>query len=265
MNNSWILHPLSEHPLSQACSEALYLAFDEIPEDEAGGLAAAALGVGPPGEHGYSARVHAWLTRMLESLHRAKLSTVFLRRFPSPRTYERNGISASNWLEYHYAFYTITISGLVDLALILTNEVWELGNEEKNCRWHIITKDGRLPASVIGVLKDIDSVVKRTRDLRDHRVHRGKAISFSDVFSDDVAGAFQLIDSMKTVFLQQDGGTPDWLDAAEPLLSELSAMISAGLIERVEGDLAELNSHAERLFDELTPGYLAATSRRADG
>jgi hypothetical protein len=260
LNNRWIEHPLARHSLSRRASAALYLSFEAGSFDEVQPMAAALLGIADVSDaatigDGYEFRVFAWITRLLESLHRARQSTVYLQRFPASKSYRRLGISASDWLEYHYAFYTITIGGVVDIALLLTNAVWELGNEERNCRWHIVVKDGQLSRAVVDALGRIDDVVRRTRDLRDRRVHRGKPINFSDVFQDDQAGIFQFLDAARTAFLR-DGNQPKWIEQVEPLLSSGYASASTALIERVESELEEVDKQVETLFDALLPKFL---------
>lgn len=51
----------------------------------------------------------------------------FIKRFPSPRTYEKEGISQYRWIEYHYSFFVVTLVSMRDTSLILVNAVFRLG------------------------------------------------------------------------------------------------------------------------------------------
>ena len=75
---------------------------------------------------------------ILNATERLEICRTFVRRFPSPRTYQKSGIGHHTWLEYHFGYYIILLVSLADVALILTNEVFGLGNQERNCKSDII-------------------------------------------------------------------------------------------------------------------------------
>jgi hypothetical protein len=51
------------------------------------------------------------------------------------------GLDRHTWIEYHYSYYVVTLVSLTDIALVLTNAVFRLGNLERDCKPDLIARN----------------------------------------------------------------------------------------------------------------------------
>jgi hypothetical protein len=86
----------------------------------------------------YDYEVFTHLTSIISGIERLEQSQNFIRTFPRPRSYEKEGGNQPAWIEYHYSYYFITLISLFDIALILTNSVFCLGNRDRDCKADLI-------------------------------------------------------------------------------------------------------------------------------
>jgi len=119
----------------------------------------------------------------------------FIGNFPSPRMYEKRGISRYIWIEYHYSNYVVTLVTLGDLCLVLINTVFRLGNPEKLCKADIIkNNDWVKRAGVSKKLQSLEKIIERHRSIRTLFIHRGKPPELHEIFGSDVLDYLKLVD-----------------------------------------------------------------------
>jgi hypothetical protein len=59
----------------------------------------------------------------------------------SKGSWEGSGLDRHMWIEYHYSYYIVTFVSLADIALVLTNSAFRLGNRERDCKPDTITRN----------------------------------------------------------------------------------------------------------------------------
>jgi hypothetical protein len=122
----------------------------------------------------YDYDVFTKLSSVTSATERLEQSQIFIRTFPKPRSYEKLRINQYTWIEYHYSNYIITLVGLFDIALTLTNSVFRLGNRERDCKADLISMNSWVVKTPVKqAIKDLDDLIKPHRESRNLHVHRG--------------------------------------------------------------------------------------------
>lgn len=100
-------------------------------------------------------------------------SVYFLSSFKATPPMKKKGINKLDYILYQLENYLIRTTSCLDRALILTNDVFILGNEPRNCVPQIILKNHHIIQSPVGaVLKELDEHVKPYREQRNLVIHR---------------------------------------------------------------------------------------------
>jgi hypothetical protein len=134
----------------------------------------------------------------ISAVGRLKQSQQFIRTFPRPRSYEKLLINQHIWIEYHYSFYVITLVSLFDIALILTNSVFRLGNREQDCKEHLIMNNGWVGrTSVKGALDNLKKLIEPHKAGRNLNVHRGEVQSIAAAMKSEELDRLALINSVR--------------------------------------------------------------------
>lgn len=141
----------------------------------------------------YNVNVFQKAHALLNCVYQLEDIRKFIKRFPSPRTYERENISQYRWIEYHYSYFVITLVTLADTALILVNTVFRLGNPEKLCRAEVIKSNEWVKDSTVNrSLQQIEKITHHHRPVRNLSVHRGKAPELYEIFKSDLLDYLKL-------------------------------------------------------------------------
>jgi len=199
----------------------------------------------------YHVTVFQKASALICAVERLENSLTYIHKFPSPRTYEKKGIHQFSWLEYHYSYFVVTYDSLFDIALILTNTVFQLGISEKHCKPSIIednawVKQTSVKASLIELGK-IASIYGKKRNLF---VHRGdipdvksivKSITDSDML--------ELLKASSTVHLHSEPIVP------LELIDNVFKYESKKIIAELDDDVIKAQKAVARLFDSLLPIY----------
>lgn len=126
----------------------------------------------------YSVSVFLCGMRIVSCFETLKHIGVYLSYFSINKRYREAGIGRNHYINYHYHNYAINVVRIIDVALILTNETFRLGNPEKLCRLEIISKNSWVRSAGIDRLLDkLDSHVKPWREPRNLFIHRGKTLN----------------------------------------------------------------------------------------
>lgn len=138
------------------------------------------------------------VSAIISGVDRLDYAKKYIERFPSPRTYERKGITQYMWIEYHYSFFVITVDSLFDMALILINEIFQLGNSERNCTPNIIKKNSWIKKSAIASsLGKLEKVTSSYRPIRNLYVHRGEVPDILSITESDTLDLLKLYSSVR--------------------------------------------------------------------
>ena len=184
---------------------------------------------------------------ILECIYQLEDIRKFIKRFPSPRTYEKVGISQYRWIEYHYANFVITILTLNDCALILVNATFQLGNPEKLCTTDMIHKNKWVKKTpVIADLKSLQKIVERHRTNRNNYVHRAKTPELYKVFESDD------IDYLKLFSFVNLHSEPI---VDKKILESAFKGEVAKIDKRLNKEISEVSNSIWKFFDSLLPVY----------
>ncbi|MCK4331853.1 MAG: hypothetical protein KAW81_04755 [Dehalococcoidia bacterium] len=122
----------------------------------------------------YVTSVFEYISRLEKSFRRLEHIRAYLAHFRILKQYKGAGVNLAEYVQYHYSNHAITLVGICDLALILTNNTFCLGFPPRQCRQEIITENYWVcKAKVDEVLKRLNSTVEPLREPRNLFVHRG--------------------------------------------------------------------------------------------
>jgi len=131
----------------------------------------------------YSLSVFKWAMRIRDCFETLEHAEVYLGSFRTNKRYKEAGIGRSHYINYHYFNYAITVTKVRDIALILTDKTFRLGNPEKLCRLeNIIGNSWVRSAGVDKLLKKLDAVVKPWWEPRHLFVHRGGRLNRESLY-----------------------------------------------------------------------------------
>lgn len=173
---------------------------------------------------------------------------LFLHRFPSPRTYHKEKIGHCTWIEYHFGYYVILLVSLYDMALILTNTVFCLGNKEQNCKPDIIKSNDHLRGtSTKASLNELDKFVKPYRQVRNLHVHRGHSPDVPEILQSENLETLMMASKLSIISSSQSVSPQD--------LDLLFWTNTYDIMNHLSNDLEQLQSILSTLFDSLLPEY----------
>jgi hypothetical protein len=122
----------------------------------------------------YSYSVMDHIMRIGRSFTALEHARVYLLHFRNNKWYREAGIVQGNYINYHYIKYAITVITVMDVCLILTNDIFRLGNPERLCSLGKITNNSWVISSNIDKeLNELNKVVEPWREPRNLFVHRG--------------------------------------------------------------------------------------------
>lgn len=198
----------------------------------------------------YDLSVFHSLAAILNSLDTLKNARGFIANFPRPRTYEKIGISNDIWIEYHYSYYVVTFVSFLDLALILTNNVFRLGLREKDCKAEIIKNNSWIKNTNVKLaLTKLEDIVKPFRELRNFHVHRGQVPRVDQIFDSE------LYDTLKLISRAKFSRTDFWDHGDTKILDLAYKQEMKLIVAKLQKDYENLIETIVFLFDELIKKY----------
>lgn len=194
----------------------------------------------------YEYVVFSHLSSLLSGVERLQQTQNFIGNFPQPRSYEKKGINQYTWIEYHYSYYLATYVSLFDIALILTNSVFRLGNRERDCKPDLIMNNSWVSQThVKKTLAELEQLIKTHREVRNLHLHRGQ---MPDIASKmgleefDFLKVFSSVQMSKPVIEQE---IIDW--AYKGATKEV--------VKRLQIERSNIHKIIWQLFDDLLPIY----------
>ena len=162
-------------------------------------------------------------------------------------SWEGAGLDQHTWLDYHYSYYVVTLVSLADIALVLTNSVFRLGNRERDCKADLITRNlwvAQTPAKA--AIEELAKFIQPYKEGRNLHVHRGKLHPISEVMGSD------LLDHLKLASFLERAGKPVFPSA---FLERGYGLEIPKIAEKLDQERAEIGARLVVVFDALYPVY----------
>jgi len=195
----------------------------------------------------YDYDVFTHLSAIISGADRLEQIQNFISTFPRPRSYEKEGINQHTWIEYHYSYYVITLVSLFDIALVLTNSVFRLGNREQDCKRDLIMMNSwvrKTPATQ--ALADLNQLIESYREGRNRHVHRGKVHNIASVMRSDELDLLHLVSTVH--MFTEPLIDQKMIDLAyKPSVQEIREML--------QKERGRIHDGIWRLFDGVSPTY----------
>jgi len=184
-----------------------------------------------------------WYTgNMVKAFSHLNHVTIYVKDFPKPKSYLRQGVTEHDWIQYHYHVYMVSIVGLYEIALKLTNAVFRLGLNEKIVNQstveHNLWVKSTGVSKLLGTLRQATSEVRKPRNLF---IHGG------DVLELDELGMLSII-CMATKF----HATCEYPANSIKNLFQLNI---DELTNKMSSKISSLENNVINLFDKLLPVY----------
>ena len=190
-------------------------------------------------EEDYHWNVSIEINKLVASFRRIQIIIDFLS-IPLediPSTDEK--LSGLIWLTYHYSSFIWTIVSVVDITLILTSVIFNLGIPPKHCRIGLILDHEFVSEKVKKALKNLNTEVNRYRESRNLILHRGD--------SPDMEGASKLAVLEALTDMKPDVFQSETESHYQNVCESLSTDINK------KGEVLE--NLVSELFDALKPSY----------
>jgi hypothetical protein len=184
---------------------------------------------------------------LLDGVSQLEEINKFIKRFPSPETYKKEGITQYRWIEYHYSYYIITITTLFDHSLFLTNVVFRLGIPERFCKARLIKSIEWIKESrAIKKIRSLEKIIERHRKTRNSYIHRGKTPDLHAIFQSE------FLDYLKLINLA-DPALETAVD--KQILDSAYKFETSKICGKLDKEIQELKKAIYKLFDSLLPVY----------
>jgi hypothetical protein len=151
------------------------------------------------------------------------------------------------WIEYHYAYYVVTLVSLADIALLLTNATFRLGNRERDCRPDLIVRNWWVAQTAAkDALEGLAKLIQPYKEGRNVHVHRGKLQPIAEVMNS------KLLDHLKLLSFVERVGKPVVPSA---ILERGYRLEVPNISAALDRERAEVESRVAAVFDALFPVY----------
>jgi len=188
-----------------------------------------------------------WCNRLVAIFDRLEWIRDMTGRSVHRRKNEKKSVFLEEWIMYNYEHYTVVYQAILDVALLLTNELFRLGNPYKKCSYSTVCDNTHINGtSVHHILEKLKDTTDKHREGKNLLVHRGERIRPPvDAVNLDTT---EIINMAIKVDIE--------LGETAELLSEfLSIHSQKELIKTMEKECTEIESQVEDLFSALLPYY----------
>jgi len=192
-------------------------------------------------EQNYHYYVNWYAYNMVKLFRRLNHTTIYIKDFPKPRSYFKQGITQYDWIQYHYHDYMVSIVGLYEVALKLTNGVFRLGIDEKQVNKSTI--EDNLWVKSTGVSESLRTLRQATSHVK---APRNLFIHGGDLLKLDELDRLDIISIASKLHLCEY--PPDVIKNAFQVDIER-------LVNRMSSEISSMENHAINLFDKLLPIY----------
>jgi len=153
----------------------------------------------------------------------------------------------NEWIIYNYQFYVPVFQSVFEVALLLINEVLDLGNPYEECKFHVINKNRKVEASgVKSVLENLQRMTKEHRRGKNLLLHQGKGVA--PLIRTGSPTSFNVSD------LAKKAGVDD-AAVIEYLKEFLVTRDQKEVLKKMTDECDHLELQVERLFTDMVPQY----------
>lgn len=191
-----------------------------------------------------------WCKSCSLTFTRLKRIREMLNRSLYPRKGESKSKRIDNWMAYNYQIYSVVFQSILEVTVLLTNDVLDLGYPEWQCKYESLKDNKRVKAwGINSVLGQIYLDTLKHRKNKNKLVHQGKAISIPREYK-------------RTKEIQIDISTftqdisVDETEIREFLEGLVAASQKQKFISDLENECNSIQSKVEHLFDKLLPQYI---------
>jgi hypothetical protein len=177
----------------------------------------------------------------------------YMRVFPSQLKRGKNAPTRDEWVDYHFALFTVATTSLLDLSLLLVADVHQIGLSRRHCTYPVITHCQSVGTGVREALKGLKGALQAHEERRHAFVHRGIQ---PDI---DAATGLTHMELLRTLGLLARI-KPDH----EDIRTDLFESWEFGLIE-IRPAIDEMLRQSERAVLALLDVLLTEWRRRRDG
>lgn len=125
------------------------------------------------------------VTKIVNAGGRLPLALYLMHRYPSRPNIRRDEVREDAWVQYHYGSYIVQASGIGDVSLLATAQVFLLGLQPQQVGRETVMRNDWVDAQpkVREPLKQIWALADRYRSERNRHVHRGEAPTIEEISS----------------------------------------------------------------------------------
>lgn len=121
----------------------------------------------------YARRVFVRFFGIIEANKRLSQAAQHMGHFPAAVFTKRKGIDRHDWMDYHHAMYSVSFVTVSDCALLLVNELMQLGLPESACKRATVAQNTNVARTALGqALVKLMAVVQPLTGDRNLVVHR---------------------------------------------------------------------------------------------
>lgn len=193
-------------------------------------------------------------TDLIGAIQCLEQSLVFIQKLPYPKTFDKVGISQFSWIRYHYSYFVITYKSLIDIALIFTNTLLEIGIEENKCNFDRITNNKKVKNTDIeNTLIELKKKANNYGLIRNQLVHRGLLPDLRCINDSENLDFLWAIGSL--------GERAKDIIPPKVIRQEYKKEIK-GIVKVLEEDISIAHSLVNQLFDCSLPYYANSYEKR---
>ncbi len=186
-----------------------------------------------------------WCINLIAVFDRLENIRNMTRRSLYRKKNEDKSALLQEWLIYNYEHYAIAYQGILEIALLLTNAVFDMGNPPHECSYHTVCNNTRMAGTDVGaILKKLIKTVQKHREGKNLLVHRGERIELPIQMPSEV----DLLYTAISVGIK--------LEDELRLLGEfLMIHTRKDLLAIMDKECKQIESQVEKLLDKLLPVY----------
>lgn len=188
-----------------------------------------------------------WCKTLTQVLTRMKSIREMTNRSIHKKKGEDTSKIIRDWMSYNYQLYSITYQSILEVALLTTNEILDLGYSDWQCNYRTICDNRRVKAAnILGPLKELQKITLKHREGKNLLVHQGKKIPLPT--------KTKKITSLDLSAIAEELGRDE--SEIKAILAEfLTKKSREKLLAKMESECRAIELKVKGLFDSLLPQY----------
>lgn len=195
----------------------------------------------------YEYNSYYWCRKLEEVFGRLENIRIMTGRSLYKKKSEEKSVLLKEWIVYNYEQYTLVYQSILDIALLLTNEIMNLGNPYRKCCYSTICDNTRVKGTVVyRILGKLQKTTRRHREGKNLLLHQGERINLP--IESRTLAEVDVINMAIKLGIE--------VGELKELVTEFLAIYTrTDLLAIMEKECREIESQVEELFDKLLPYY----------